>query len=37
MKKEGRKKEIDDQFKQLCLVEIEIEHILVTGHLFAFF
>lgn len=27
MKKEGRKREIDDQFKQLCLVEIEIEHI----------
>lgn len=26
---EGRKKEIDGQFKQLCLVEIEIEH--VTG------
>jgi len=24
---EGRKREIDDQFKQLCLVEIEIEHM----------
>ncbi|MBP1909230.1 MAG: uncharacterized protein PWQ63_266 [Methanolobus sp.] len=24
---EGRKKEIDDQFEQLCLVEIEIEHM----------
>lgn len=24
---DGRRKEIDDQFKQLCLVEIEIEHM----------
>jgi len=26
-REEGRKRKIDDQFKQLCLVEIEIEHM----------